>query len=92
MTICRSIRDTVVTADIVSLHLPLNNGTRGMVNREFITRMKKGAILVNYARGPIVDEEAVVEALDCGYLEAFICDFPTARRRSWTPVRPRPVG
>ena len=79
VTICRSIRDTVVTADIVSLHLPLNNGTRGMVNREFITRMKKGAILVNYARGPIVDEEAVVEALDCGYLEAFICDFPTAR-------------
>ncbi|HSO08835.1 MAG TPA: phosphoglycerate dehydrogenase [Desulfoprunum sp.] len=79
VAICRSIRDTVVTADIVSLHLPLNNGTRGMVNREFITRMKKGAILVNYARGPIVDEEAVVEALDCGYLEAFICDFPTAR-------------
>mgnify|MGYP001157878955 CR=1 FL=1 len=79
VTICRSIRDTVAMADIVSLHLPLNNGTRGIVNREFITRMKRGAILVNYSRGPIVDEEAVIEALDCGYLEAFICDFPTAR-------------
>ena len=79
VTLCRSIRDTVGTADIVSLHLPLNDGTRGMVNREFIAKMKKGAILVNYSRGPIVDEEAVIEALDSGYLEAFICDFPTPR-------------
>jgi len=79
VTICRSVRDTVATADIVSLHLPLNNGTRGTVSREFITRMKRGAILVNYSRGPIVDEEAVIDALDCGYLQAYICDFPTAR-------------
>ena len=78
VTICRSIRETVGSADIVSLHLPLNNGTKGMVNRDFIAKMKKGAILVNYSRGPIVDEEAVLEALDSGYLEAFICDFPTA--------------
>ena len=78
VTVCRSIRDTVGAADIVSLHLPLNNGTRGMVNRDFIAKMKKGAVLVNYSRGPIVDEEAVLEALDSGYLEAYICDFPTA--------------
>jgi D-3-phosphoglycerate dehydrogenase / 2-oxoglutarate reductase len=78
VTICRSIRETVGPADIVSLHLPLNNGTKGMVNRDFIAKMKKGSILVNYSRGPIVDEEAVLEALDSGYLEAFICDFPTA--------------
>ncbi len=79
VTLCRSVRDTVGSADIVSLHLPLNDGTRGMVNREFIAKMKKGAILVNYSRGPIVDEESVIEALDGGYLEAYICDFPTAR-------------
>ncbi len=78
VTVCRSIRETVGPADIVSLHLPLNNGTRGMVNRDFIAKMKKGAVLVNYSRGPIVDEEAVLEALDSGYLEAYICDFPTA--------------
>jgi D-3-phosphoglycerate dehydrogenase len=78
VTICRSIRETVGPADIVSLHLPLNNGTKGMVNRDFISKMKKGAVLVNYSRGPIVDEEAVLEALDSGYLEAYICDFPTA--------------
>lgn len=79
VTLCRSVRDTVSNADIVSLHLPLNNGTRGMVNREFIAKMKKGAILVNYSREAIVDEESVLEALDNGYLEAFITDFPTAR-------------
>jgi D-3-phosphoglycerate dehydrogenase len=79
VTLCRSVRDTVGSADIVSLHLPLNDGTRGMVNREFIAKMKKGAILVNYSRGPIVDEDAVIEALDSGYLEAYICDFPTPR-------------
>lgn len=79
VTLCRSIRDTVGSADIVSLHLPLNDGTRGLVNREFIAKMKKGAILVNYSRGPIVDEDSVIEALDGGYLEAYICDFPTAR-------------
>ena len=78
VTICRSIRETVGAADIVSLHLPLNNGTKGMVNRDFIAKMKKGALLVNYSRGPIVDEDAVLEALDTGYLEAYICDFPTA--------------
>ena len=79
VTICRSIRETVGSADIVSLHLPLNNGTKDMVNRDFIAKMKKGALLVNYSRGPIVDEDAVIEALDSGYLEAYICDFPTAR-------------
>ena len=78
VTICRSIRETVGSADIVSLHLPLNNGTKDMVNRDFIAKMKKGALLVNYSRGPIVDEDAVLEALDSGYLEAYICDFPTA--------------
>lgn len=79
VTICRSIRDTVGDADIVSMHLPLNNGTRGMVNRDFIAKMKKGAILVNYSREAIVDEDAVIEALDSGYLQAFLSDFPTAR-------------
>ena len=75
--ICRSIRDTVGDADVVSLHLPLSERTRNLVNKEFIARMKKGAVLVNYSRGPIVEEQAVIEALDSGYLDAYLCDFPT---------------
>lgn len=75
--VCRNLDDAVGDADVVSLHLPLMNSTRGLVNAKFIARMRKGAILVNYARGPIVDEGDVVAALDRGHLEAYLCDFPS---------------
>ncbi len=75
--ICRSLGDAVGEADMVSLHLPLTDQTRNIVNSDFIDRMKKGSVLVNYSRGPIVDEEAVITALESGYLEAYLCDFPT---------------
>jgi len=55
-------------ADFVSIHAPLQPATRGLFNREAFGRMKKGAILVNTARGPLVDEPALVEALDSGHL------------------------
>ncbi len=77
VTVTRAVRETLIHADIVSLHLPVNENTIGMVNAEFIAEMKPGSILVNYARGPIVDEEAVLAALESGQLEAFISDFPT---------------
>ncbi len=75
--ICRSLKDAVGDADVVSLHLPLTDRTCKLVNKEFIARMKRGAVLVNYSRGPIVDEQAVIEALDSGCLEAYLCDFPS---------------
>jgi phosphoglycerate dehydrogenase-like enzyme len=51
-------------SDIVSLHLPLTNATRGFIGREQLARMKSSAILINTARGPVVDQSALVEALD----------------------------
>jgi len=75
--VCRSLNDAVGDADVVSLHLPLSDRTRDFVNGDFINRIKKGAVLINYSRGPIVDEQAVLEALDRGHLEAYLCDFPT---------------
>lgn len=79
VVICRSLRDCVMDADIVSIHLPLNDKTRNMVNAEFISKIKKGAVLINYSREQIVDEEAVISALDSGWLEAYLTDFPTSR-------------
>ena len=78
VTITRTLKAAIGDADIVSLHLPLTPGTKHLVDAEFITKMKKGAILINYARGPIVNEQAVIEALNTDYLAGYITDFPTA--------------
>jgi D-3-phosphoglycerate dehydrogenase/(S)-sulfolactate dehydrogenase len=56
------------TADVVSMHVPLTDQTRNLVNAASLAKMKKGAILVNCARGGIVDEKAVAEALASGHL------------------------
>ena len=74
-----SLNQAIGQADIVSLHVPLIEKTKDLVNNEFIARMKKGALLVNYARGPIVDEQAVLTALDSGRLSGYIADFPTEK-------------
>ena len=74
-----SLDQAIGKADIVSLHVPLIEKTKDLVNNEFIGRMKKGALLVNYARGPIVNEEAVLAALDSGRLSGYIADFPTEK-------------
>jgi D-3-phosphoglycerate dehydrogenase / 2-oxoglutarate reductase len=60
--------DLLARADIVSLHLTLSNATKGFITREHLARMKPGAIFVNTARGAIVDEPALVEALRKGHL------------------------
>lgn len=56
------------TSDVVSLHLPLNSGTRHFMSTPQFNMMKAGSILINTARGPIVDEAALVEALKSGHL------------------------
>src|SRR5205085_3944422 len=55
--------------DVVSLHLPLNDETRGMVDGRMLSHMKRGSFLVNTARGGVADLDAILEALDSGRLE-----------------------
>ena len=54
------------TSDVISVHLPLNTLTRGMIGRRELDMMKSGVVIVNTARGPILDETALVEALESG--------------------------
>ncbi len=61
--------DTVLEqTDIITLHCPSNAETRGMIGRESLSRMRKGAFLINVARGDLVDPVALIEALDSGHL------------------------
>ncbi|MBI5337748.1 MAG: hydroxyacid dehydrogenase [Mycolicibacterium rufum] len=66
----RSLPDLLAESDIVSLHLPLTDATRGLLGREALASMKPDAVLVNTSRGPIVDEDALAEALRAGTLAA----------------------
>ena len=70
-TLCRE-------SDVISLHTPLNDGTRGLIGRAQLDMMKKNAILVNVARGAVTDEEAVADALLSGKLAGFGCDVYSA--------------
>ena len=72
-----SIDDLVSRSDLISLHIPLNDKTRNLFSEEHISRIKKGAILLNFSRAGVVDEVAVLAALDSGALHAYVCDFPT---------------
>ncbi len=72
-----SIDDLISRADIVTLHVPLNDHTRHVINAARLDFMKKGAVLINFSREKVVDEEAVLAALDSGQLAAYVCDFPS---------------
>jgi D-3-phosphoglycerate dehydrogenase len=72
-----SIEQLFKRADAVTLHVPLVDETKGLVNAERLALMQDGGVLVNFARGGIVDADAALAALDQGKLQSYICDFPT---------------
>ena len=61
-------------ADVVTLHVPLDDSTRGMIGAPQLARMQKGACLINAARGGLVDEAALMDALSSGHLDGAACD------------------
>ena len=65
-------------ADAVTLHVPLAEATERLVNRDRLALMNNGGLLVNFARGRVVDNAAAIAALDSGKLRAYVCDFPTS--------------
>jgi len=80
VTLARSRREALSEADFISVHIPLNKNTRGYVTeKDFLEFAKEGAVLINYARGPIIDEDAVLAALASGKLKGHISDFPSVK-------------
>jgi len=76
------VDDLFKHSDFITLHVPLIDATRHLVNAERIEMMKHGAVLVNFAREGVVDEQAVLDGLDSKKLRAYVCDFPTERMKS----------
>ena len=65
-------------ADYITLHLPQNKDTKGMINTAAIAKMKDGVRIINMARGGLISEGDVVDALKAGKLQAYVTDFPTS--------------
>ena len=73
-----NLDELLATADVISLHCPLTAENTGMIGAENIAKMKDGAILINTARGPLVDEAALAAALESGKLRGAACDVISA--------------
>lgn len=81
-----SLDDLFSRADMVTVHVPLLDNTRNLVNPARLRLLKDGSVVLNFARSGIVDEAAVLEALQGGKLGAYICDFPTAELKDHPKV------
>ena len=77
VNLAESMEQLFQHADFVTLHVPLVDTTRHLVNAERLALLNDAAVLVNFARGGVVDNDAVISALDSGKLHAFVTDFPT---------------
>ena len=72
-----SLEALLATADVLSLHCPLTDSTRHLINADTLAKMKSSAILINTGRGPLIDDQAVADALAEGRLAAFCADVLT---------------
>ena len=75
--VCVDVDTLCEKSDIITIHCPLNDDTRGMINADRLALMKKSVILVNEARGAVLDESAVAKAVENGDIAAFGCDVYT---------------
>ena len=72
----KDVDDIYRTCDYITIHVPLLDSTRKMINQDAIDLMKENVVILNFARDMLVDEEAVVKALKEGKVKKYVCDFP----------------
>lgn len=77
-----SVEELIKEADFITFHVPLIDATRDLMNAERIATMKDGAVILNFARHGIVNDDAVLDALESGKLGAYVCDFPSQKLKS----------
>jgi len=81
-----SVDELLSRSDYVTLHVPLVDDTRGLIDAKRLKLMRKDAVLLNFSRAEIVDEDAVLAALDSGKLAYYVCDFPSEKLRGHARV------
>lgn len=72
-----SLDEILQASDFVSFHVPLNDDTRDMLDGDNISQLRANTVVMNFARNGIVNEEALIQALDAGSLAAYVTDFPS---------------
>jgi len=87
---CESLKAMYEIADYITLHVPLTPETAGIIGRESLSQMKNGVRILNFARGGLVDEDAMAEALSCGRAAAYATDFPPPSLLHLPGVLPMP--
>ncbi|MEQ8798699.1 MAG: phosphoglycerate dehydrogenase [Salinisphaeraceae bacterium] len=81
-----SVDELLSRSDFVSIHVPLVDGTEGLIDAKRLRLMRQQAVLLNFSRAEIVDEAAVLEALDADKLSTYVCDFPTMASKNHPKV------
>ena len=74
-----SVNDLLKSADVVSVHVPLNDRTRDLIDSRGLGIMRDGATVLNFSREGIVNDDAIVAGIESGKLHAYVCDFPSRR-------------
>lgn len=72
-----NVDEILSRADFVTMHVPLMDATRHLISRERLRSVRQGAVILNFARDGIVDDAAVLDAIDEGRVYAYVCDFPS---------------
>jgi len=71
-----SLGEVLKHSNFITLHVPLVDATRGMIDAGGIAQMKPGVVVLNFSRGGVVDDAAILKALESGQLSKYVCDFP----------------